>query len=79
MKLKKYYFKDTLSNDFYFVEAKTIRGALTLIKKKKLVYAKTFSKTVYWTIFESQVLASNVRCMLVTYVLSSGDIKQDIL
>jgi hypothetical protein len=79
MKLKKWYFKDTLSDDFDFVEAKTIRGALTQIKKKQLVFAKTFRKTVFWTICENQVLASNVRCMLVTYVFTNGDIKQNIL
>jgi hypothetical protein len=79
MKLKKWYFKDTLSDDFDFVEAKTIRGALTLIKKKQLVYAKTFSKTVFWTIFENEIVASNIRCILVTYVFPNGDIKQDVL
>lgn len=79
MKLKKWYFKDTLSDDFNFVEAKTIRGALTLIKKKQLVYAKTFSKTVFWTIFENEIVASNIRCILVTYVFPNGDIKQDVL
>lgn len=79
MKLKKWYFKDTLSDDFDFVEAKTIRGALTLIKKKQLVYAKTFSKTVFWIIFENEIVASNIRCILVTYVFSNGDIKQDVL
>lgn len=79
MKLKKWYFKDTLSDDFDFVEAKTIRDALTLIKKKQLVYAKTFSKTVFWTIFENEIVASNIRCILVTYVFPNGDIKQDVL
>lgn len=79
MKLKKWYFKDTLSDDFDFVEAKTIRGALTLIKKKQLVYAKTFSKTVFWTIFENEIVASNIHCILVTYVFPNGDIKQDVL
>lgn len=79
MKLKKWYFKDTLSDNFDFVEAKTIRGALTLIKKKQLVYAKTFSKTVFWTIFENEMVASNIRCVLVTYVFPNGDIKQDVL
>lgn len=79
MKLEKWYFKDTLSDDFDFVEAKTIRGALTLIKKKQLVYAKTFSKTVFWPIFENEIVASNIRCILVTYVFLNGDIKQDVL
>lgn len=79
MKLKKWYFKDTITDDFGFVEAKTIRGALTQIKKKQLVFAKTFSKTVFWTIFENEMLASNVRCILVTYVFTKGDIKQNIL
>lgn len=79
MKFKKWYFKDTLSNDFDFVEAKTIRGALTQIKKKQLVLAKTFRKTVFWTIFENEIKASNIRYILVTYVFPNGDIKQDVL
>lgn len=79
MKLKKWYFKGTLSDDFCLVESKTIRGALTQIKKKQLVFAKTFSKTVFWTIFENEMLASNIRCILVTYVFPNGDIKQDVL
>lgn len=79
MKLKTWYFKNTLEDDFYSVEAKSIRGALTQIKKKQLVFAKTFGKTVFWTIFENEMVASNIRCILVTYVFSNGDIKQDVL
>lgn len=80
MKLKKWYFRDTLKDDFYFVEAKTIRGALTQIKKKQLFYVKELAKkTVFWTIFEGDIKPSNIRCILVTYVFTNGGIKQDIL
>lgn len=79
MKLKTWYFKNTLEGNFYSVEAKSIRGALTQIKKKQLVFAKTLGKSVFWTIFENQMIASNIRCILVTYVFSNGDIKQDVL
>lgn len=48
MKLKKWYFRDTLSNDFHFIEAKTIRGALTQIKKKQLLYVKELAKKRYF-------------------------------
>lgn len=79
MKLKTWYFRNTLQNDFYSVEAKTIRGALTKIKKKQFIHAKTFGKTVFWTIFENEIKSSNIRCILVTYVFPNGDIKQDVL
>lgn len=79
MKLKTWYFRDILSDDFNQVEAKTIRGALTKIKKMQFVHAKTFGKTVFWTIFENEMVASNIRCILVTYVFPNGDIKQDVL
>jgi hypothetical protein len=79
MKLKTWYFRDILSDDFNQVEAKTIRGALTKIKKMQFVHAKTFGETVFWTIFENEMVASNIRCVLVTYVFPNGDIKQDVL
>lgn len=79
MKLKTWYFRDILSDDLNSVEAKTIRGALTKIKKMQLVHAKTFGKTVFWNIFENEIKASNIRCILVTYVFPNGDIKQDVL
>ena len=79
MKLKTWYFRDILSDDFNQVEAKTIRGALTKIKKMQFVHAKTFGETVFWTIFENEMVASNIRCVLVTYVFLNGDIKQDVL
>lgn len=79
MKLKTWYFRDILSDDFNSVEAKTIRGALTKIKKMQFVHAKTFGETVFWTIFEDEIVASNIRCVLITYVFSNGDIKQDVL
>lgn len=79
MKLKTWYFRDTLKDVFNLVEAKTIRGALTKIKKMQFVHAKTFGKTVFWTIFEDEIKASNIRCILVTYVFPNGDIKQDVL
>lgn len=79
MKLKTWYFRDILSYDLSSVEAKTIRGALTKIKKMQFVHAKTFGETVFWTIFENEMVASNIRCVLVTYVYPNGDIKQDVL
>lgn len=79
MKLKTWYFRDILSDDFNLVEAETIRGALTKIKKMQFDHANTFGKTVFWTIFENEIVASNIRCILVTYVFSNGDIKQDVL
>ena len=80
MKLKKWYFRDTLASDFYFVEAKTIRGALTKIKKNQLLHVKSLAKkTTFWTIFEGDTNPSNIRCILVTYVFPNGDIKQDVL
>ena len=79
MKLKTWYFRESLSDDFNSVEAKTIRGALTKIKKMQFVHAKTFGKTVSWTIFENEIVASNIRCILITYVFSNGNIKQDVL
>lgn len=78
MKLKTWYFKNSLESDFNSVEAETIRGALTQIKKKQFVHAKNVGHTVFWTIFESGMIASNIRCILVTYVFSNGDIKQDV-
>lgn len=79
MKLKTFYFKDSLENNFYSVEAKSVRGALTQIKKKQLEHAKDLGKSVFWTIYESKMIASKIRCILVTYVYSNGDIKQDVL
>lgn len=79
MKIKTWYLKDTFKGVFNSVEAKTIRGALTKIKKMQFVHAKTFGETVFWTIFENQIVASNIRCILVTYVFPNGDIKQDVL
>lgn len=79
MKLKTWFFRDILSDDFNSVEAKTIRGALTKIKKMQFVHAKTFGETVFWTIFENEMVASNIHCVLVTYVFPNGDIKQDVL
>lgn len=79
MKLKTWYFRDILSDDFNSVEAETIGGALTNIKKMQFAYAKTFGKTVFWAIFENEMVASNIRCILVTYVFPNGDIKQDVL
>lgn len=79
MKLKTWYFRDILSYDFSSVEAKTIRGALTKIKKMQFVHAKTLGEAVFWTIFENEMVASNIRCVLVTYVYPNGDIKQDVL
>lgn len=78
MKLKTWYFRDSLEYDFYSVEAKTIRGALTQIKKKQRECAEKFGHTVFWTIFENEMIASNIRCILVTYVFTNGDIKQDV-
>lgn len=48
MKLKKWYFRNSIKDPFNFVEAKTIRGALTQIKKKQLVFAETFLETVFF-------------------------------
>lgn len=79
MKLKTWYFRDTLKDDLNSVEAKTIRGALTKIKKMQFIHAKTFSESVFWTIFENEIKASNIRCILVTYVFPNGYIKQDVL
>lgn len=79
MKLKTWYFRDTPKGECFSVEAKSIRGALTKIKKKQLVYAKKFGHTVFWTIYENEIVASNIRCILVTYVFPNGDTKQDVL
>ena len=76
MKLKTWYFGDTLKKECFSVEAKSIRGALTQIKKKQ---RKRFGRAVYWAIFENEMVASNIRCILVTYVFPNGDIKQDVL
>lgn len=77
MKLKTWYFRDTLKGECFSVEAKSIRDALTQIKKKQRECAENFGHTVFWTIFEDEIVASNIRCILVTYVFSNGDIKQD--
>ncbi|WAX07304.1 hypothetical protein BF698P1_00059 [Bacteroides phage BF698P1] len=79
MKLKTWYFKESLINYIDSVEAKTIRGALTKIKKKQRECAEKFGHTVVWTIFENEMIVSNIRCILVTYVFPNGDIKQDVL
>lgn len=79
MKLKTWYFRESLINYTDSVEAKTIRGALTKIKKKQRECAERFGSTVFWTIFENEIKASNIRCILVTYVFPNGDIKQDVL
>lgn len=79
MKIKTWYFKESLINYIDSVEAKTIRGALTKIKKKQRECAEKFGHTVFWTIFENEMVDSNIRCILVTYVFSNGDIKQDVL
>ncbi len=51
MKLKKWYFRDTFASDFYFVESKTVRGALTQIKKKQLLYVKELAKKRHFDYF----------------------------
>lgn len=79
MKIKTWYFKESFINYIDSVEAKTIRGALTKIKKKQRECAERFGHTVFWTIFENEMVASNIRCILVTYVFPNGDIKQDVL
>lgn len=79
MKLKTWYFGDTLKKECFSVEAKSIRGALTQIKKKQRECAKRFGHAVYWAIFEKEMVASNIRCILVTYVFPNGYIKQDVL
>lgn len=79
MKLKTWYFRDTLKEERFSVEAKSIRGELTKIKKKQRECAEKFGHTVFWTIFENEMVASNIRCILVTYVFLNGDIKQDVL
>lgn len=79
MKLKKWYFRNSIKDCFNFVEAKTIRGALTQIKKKQLVFAETFLETVFWAVYQDDIDPSNIRCILVTYVFPNGDIKQDVL
>lgn len=79
MKIKTWYFKESFINYIDSVEAKTIRGALTKIKKKQRECAEKFGHTVFWTIFENEMVASNIRCILVTYVFPNGDIKQDVL
>ncbi|WAX07570.1 hypothetical protein BK649P1_00006 [Bacteroides phage BK649P1] len=79
MKIKTWYFRESFANYTYSVRAKTIRGALTQIKKKQRECAEKFGHTVFWTIFENEMVDSNIRCILVTYVFSNGDIKQDVL
>ena len=79
MKLKKWYFRNDIKSPFNFVEAKIIRGALTQIKKKQRVFAEIFLETTFCSIFEDDIKPSNMRCVLATYVLPYGDIKQDIL
>lgn len=79
MKIKIWYFRESFINYTDSVEAKTIRGALTKIKKKQRECAERFGHTVFWTIFENEMVASNIRCILVTYVFPNGDIKQDVL
>lgn len=79
MKIKTWYFKESFINYIDSVEAKTIRGALTKIKKKQRECDEKFGHTVFWTIFENEMVASNIRCILVTYVFPNGDIKQDVL
>lgn len=79
MKLKKWYFRNSIKDPFNFVEDETIRGALTQIKIKQLVFAKTFLKTVLWAVYEDDIDPSNMCCILATYVLPNGDIKQDVL
>jgi hypothetical protein len=79
MKLKKWYFRESHINYTDSVEAKTIRGALTKIRKKQRECAEKLGSTVFWTIFEKEIKASNIRCILVTYVFPNGDIKQDVL
>ena len=79
MKLKTWYFRESHINYTDSVEAKTIRGALTQIKKKQRECAEKFGHTVFWTIFKNEMIASNIRCILVTYGFPNGDIKQDVL
>lgn len=79
MRLKTWYFRESFANYTDLVRAKTIRGALTQIKKKQRECAEKFEHTVFWTIFENEMVDSNIRCILVTYVFSNGDIKQDVL
>lgn len=79
MRLKTWYFRESFANYTDSVRAKTIRGALTQIKKKQRECAEKFGHTVFWTIFENEMVDSNIRCVLVTYVFSNGDIKQDVL
>lgn len=79
MKLKKWYFRESFVNYTNSVKAKTIRGALTQMKKEQRYVAQRCGKSVFWTIFESEIKASNIRCILVTYVFPNGDIKQDVL
>lgn len=79
MKFKTWYFRDTLKKECFSVEAKSIRGALTQIKKKQRECAEKFGHTVVWTIFENEMADSNMRCILVTYVFPNGDIKQNVL
>lgn len=79
MKFKTWYFRDTLKKECFSVEAKSIRGALTQIKKKQRECAEKFGHTVVWTIFENEMADSNMRCILVAYVFPNGDIKQDVL
>lgn len=79
MKFKTWYFRDTLKKECFSVEAKSIRGALTQIKKKQRECAEKFGHTVFCTIFENEMADSNMRCILVTYVFPNGDIKQNVL
>lgn len=79
MKFKTWYFRDSLKKECFSVEAKSIRGALTQIKKKQRECAEKFGHTVCWTIFENEMADSNMRCILVTYVFPNGDIKQNVL
>lgn len=78
MKIKTWYFRESFANYTDSVRAKTIRGALTQIKKKQRECAEKFGHTVFCTIFENEMVDSNIRCILVTYVFSNGDIKQDV-
>lgn len=79
MKLKTWYFRESLINYTNSVKAKTIRGALTQMKKEQRYVAQRSGSSVFWTVFESEIKASNIRCILVTYVFPNGDIKQDVL
>ena len=79
MKIKTWYFREWLTNYAESVEAKTIRGALTKIKKRQREFAEKSGHTIFCTIYENEVADSNMRRILVTYVLPNGDIKENVL